>query len=324
MRALLLILLFIVGVTSSSVFRSRPYHAYSRAESIREGASPRSNNVHNVTVDCGDTYALRKAVYKCSRDVRQLTSYGYPWFTHGNQKNPPHNLNATQLSGILRDALDSLDHVCRVHDRQRTCLEEGGVGDYCLQTCKYGFTLTEFQFICHKRQRDEDLVNSLQCILDKRLLVMLYFHIADRCSGMAILDDIMVRYKNAYFYTLDINPASMRPHLALLYCVPKSVIATCIRGIVEDHCGIMAADFVQNYLVYLQDRFDQALQSAGLKANICDNGITFDKVSGKAGIPPVNTKLGIFRLLETTAPGTALDTAYGKQLMIFLQGLPRA
>ncbi len=324
-RALLLILLVIVGVTSSSVLQSRPYHAYSRLENTRDGdgVSPRSNNVHNITIDCGNPYALRKAVSQCSRDVRRLTSYGYPWFVHGNQKNP-HNPNETHRNGILRDALDSLDHVCSVHDRRQTCLEEGGVEEYCLKTDKYGLSPRVLQFICHKRQRDENLVNSLQCILDKRVLVMLYFHIADRCSGMDILDDIMAQYKNAYFYTLNIDPGWVRPHLPLLYCVPKSVISTCIRGIVEDHCGIMAADFVQNYLAYIQDSFQQTLESAGLNPKICDNEITPDKAPGRSAIPPAHSKLTIFRLLESTAPGTALDTVYGKQVMALLQRLSGA
>ncbi len=174
----------------------------------------------------------------------------------------------------LGDALDSLDHVCHTHDRSRTCLEQSGVRDECLvatlSTMRYQ---ANFQFICHHRQRDETLLHSLKCFHDTRLLAMLYFHIAARCRGFGILDDVMARYKKAYFYSLDINGTLERTHIPLLYSLPKPAITTCVRDIIEDQCGSMTADFVQNYLLYSQARFGQPLRSSGLNSNICDHDI---------------------------------------------------
>ncbi len=182
----------------------------------------------------------------------------------------------------------------------------------------------DLQFICHQKLQDEqeeNLIHSLQCLPDSRLLEMLYFHIANRCSGMNILDDIMRRYKNAYFYSLSITPPGQKASIPQLYCLPKSIISTCIRDIVQDHCGKMTAMFVQNYLVYLQDWYGQALRSAGLNANICDSDSSSDFAPSSPPIPSGYKKLGISRLLKNTSPGTALDTVTGRFLQTYLGDL---
>ncbi len=150
---------------------------------------------------------------------------------------------------------------------------------------------------------------------------MLYFHIANRCRGFGILDN-MRRFKNAYFYRLDINPYYNQAKSSLLYCIPKSVVPTCIRDIVEDQCGTMAADFVQNYIVHHQERLAQVLKSAGLDSDICDSYVTSDMVLSRPPIPSDHSNLGISRLLDITAPGTALATVRGKIIMEYLHSLP--
>ncbi len=301
---ILLCMLHVSGVTRSSAIQSRPYN---RVERSNNADSQKYNNVHNVTVDCGDyTGTRRMAMWQCQRYIYTLARDGYPWSPRGSQRSS-RNGNDT-----LRDDLDSLNHACHIHDRSQTCLEKSGIPDYCLATNKDMYLQTDFHFICHHQQRDENLVHSLQCLHRTRVLPMLYFHIADRCQGFGILDDIMRRSKNAYFYTLNISPIFDRPITAPLYCLPKSVISDCIRDIVEDQCGTMTADFVQRYLVYLQDSFGQALQSAGVASNICEHDIHSDMVSSSPPFKTCPTKVGIFRLLEITAPGTALDTPFGK------------
>ncbi len=146
-------------------------------------------------------------------------------------------------------------------------------------------------------------------------------HIADRCRGFAILDDITRRYKNVYFYGLNIKPVWEETVPPQLHCLPKSVISTCIRGIVEDHCGTMTADFVQKYLLFTQDWRSQMFQSAGLTSNMCDSDISSDIVLTRPPITSGHTNLGISRLLEITVPGTALDTVLGKNLLGYLHRL---
>ncbi len=87
------------------------------------------------------------------------------------------------------------------------------------------------------------------------------------------------------------------------------------RGIVEDQCGAKTADFVQAYLFYLQDRFGQALESAGLHSEICDYEISSDILRSRRPLPSSNNKLGISRMLQITVPGTALDTVWAKYIL---------
>ncbi len=318
-HVLLLVLLFILRVSRSFFIPSRPY---STVANRSVSSSQSSNNVHNATADCGNYAVMRKTVWQCQRRIFQLAQHGYMWSSHGSQRNSRNNRNATNRNNTLRDALDSLNHVCQIHDRSQTCLEESGITDFCRTTTGYRFIEIDFQFICHRRQRDENLIHSLQCLQETRLLAMLYFHIAQRCRGFGILDDIMKRNKNAYFYILGVSPYWDRANIPLLYCLPRSVISTCIRDIVEDQCGTMTADLAQTYMLYLQGRFDKAMQSAGLDSNICAYDIGSAMVSSRPSLPSDPTKLGISTLLEITAPGTALDTVWGKFLLWYLHRLP--
>ncbi len=315
----IVVLLLVVTGARSSVIR-RPGNRFDNA-SVQESQS--SSAVHNVTIDCGNNLVRNKIAFRCGLYLNQLSSYGYPWSPEGSLKKSKHDPNATDRNNTLRDALDSLNHVCHTYDRSQTCLEESGIKYYCLAATNWVSLLhIDFQFICHQEQRDENLVRSLQCLYDKRLLVMLYFHIAHCCRGMGILDDIMSRYKRVLFYKWDIKPVMEEIKTPLsLFCIPRSVISTCIRGIIEDYCGTMTADLVQNYLVYWQNWYGQALQSVGLSSNICDSDISSDMVPSRLPVPSGHTMLDFSRLLEITAPGTALDTVYGKYVLSYVQGL---
>ena len=289
------------------------------------GDSQRFNTVHNVTIDCGDPTAPQKPVERCLHDLVLVASYGYPWSPYGSHRNARNYGHVTGRSTSLRDALDSLNRVCYVQDRCQTCLEESGISEYCsniiaASTARRFLQLT-FQFICHNQRRDENLVRSLQCLHDTLVLAMLYFHIADRCGGMAILDDVMSRIKNSYFYELELSVSWESTNSPFLYCMPKSVISTCIRGIIEDYCGSMTADLVLNLISYQHDWYSKTMKSAGLISNTCDERVTSDTMYSMPPIPAGLTKLGISGLLEITAPGTALDTIYGKGVLVYLHNL---
>ena len=73
-------------------------------------------------------------------------------------------------------------------DISQTCLTESRVQDYCLATTAYSHISMGFKFICLHKRRDENLVHSLQCLHETRLMAMLYFHIADRCQCLDILE----------------------------------------------------------------------------------------------------------------------------------------
>ncbi len=306
-----LILLFVLTVGRCSVIRRR---RDGRLGTVNAGSSSKSNDVHNVTVDCGDPWALRRTGWQCQRDIVILSEYGFPWSPQGSHRKSRYNPNVADRNYILRDALDSLNDVCHINDRSMRCLEENGIRGYCLRLTGHFYVQLDFHFICHHQTRDENLIHALQCLHDTRVFVMLYFHIADRCRGFGILDDTMRRYKKAYHYSL-YTPPEYELYIPQLYCLSKSVISTCIRGIIEDHCGIMAADLIEGYILHLQDCYDQSLESGGLDSNICDRDIRSDMRLSRPTVPSGYSRLGFSRLLEMTAPGTALDTAIGKALV---------
>ncbi len=311
-RALLIIIPFVLTVSRCSVIRRR---LDSRVGTVNAGSSSKSNNMHNVTVDCGNPMALRMTGLQCQRDMDILTSYGFPWSPQGSQKKLQYNLNVADRNKTLRDSLDSLNEVCQAYDRSMRCLEESGIQGYCVSLSGH-FTLTlDFQYICHHQPRDENLIHSFQCLYNTRVLAMLYFHIADRCGGTGILDNIMRRHKNAYFYGLDVNPVKDQNNIPRLYCLPKSLTSSCIRGIIEEDCGLFSADLVQNYILHLQDFYAQSLESEGLNSKVCDRDIRSEMVPKMSPVPSGFTRLGISRLLEIIAPGTALDTLCGKDVL---------
>ncbi len=131
---------------------------------------------------------------------KQLAVFGSWQSPYRRQRLFRNNANITDRNTTLGDALDSINHVCHIHDRSRTCLEKSDIPDFCLASATCLNLQADFQFICHHQQRSKNLAHSLECLHDTRLLVMLYFHIADRCRGFGILDDVMRRYENAYFF----------------------------------------------------------------------------------------------------------------------------
>ncbi len=157
--------------------------------------------MHNVTIHCGDSDALAQTVVRCQRELAQLSRKGSVWFGRGSQTRT--GVSQTTRKNVtynIKDSLDSLNHACYIQKRSRRCLEEHGVRDYCLSVSNALDTEMDFQFICQHQQRGENLIRSLQCLRDKRVLVMLFFHIGNHCfRGMDILDNLMTRVKNEYF-----------------------------------------------------------------------------------------------------------------------------
>ncbi len=319
-KCLFTLLLALTGTHSYST-ENRDLHMHDHASAERNYDS--RSIMHNVTMDCGDIANLYRSVATCQRGLWQLVVKGNVWLFPGIQGRVGNSQNARNFTDNLMDSLDSLDHACYIQERSRKCMEEHGVGDYCLSTVNGLDLEMNFQFVCQHQQRDENLIRSLQCLRDNRLLVMLFFHIANHCfRGQNLLDDVMRRIKNAHFYMLDINPPTKMPHVNTpLYCLPMHVISTCVTEIVEDHCGKRSSELVQNYLLYLQDRFNHSLKSAGLSSNICDykTHSNFALMMPLAVASERHNKLDFVKGLKIAAPGTALDTVLGRTLVAALE-----
>ncbi len=307
----LLVFLVIVRMSRSAIV-SGPYSSFDSGST-----SQSSSTVHNVTINCGDSNSLYKKAWPCQRNLSGLIKReGCSWFPHRNSTNNPTDRNIT-----LRDALDRLTNVCYILDTSQKCLEERGISDL-LPVDIAGFVSTNGQTVyLHHQRRDENSVHTVQCLYDSRVLAVLYFHIAHRCGGMDILDNVMRRYKNAYFHLLGTKRPQDQVRIPLLYCLPRAVISDCIKGIVRDHCGTMTANAVVTYLVYLQDQFGWALKSAGFSPNICDIDIMSDMIPRSQPISRDHTELLLSRLLEVTTPEPHLGAVSGRFLLAALHSL---
>ncbi len=91
----------------------------------------------------------KRLFWQCQRDMHQLAHHGYPWSPHSSAGNSSNNPTVPDRNTTLKDDLGVLNHVCHIHERSRTCLEESGIRDYCLTlTSYYGADIyTDFQFI---------------------------------------------------------------------------------------------------------------------------------------------------------------------------------
>ncbi len=149
---------------------------------------------------------------------------------------------------------------------------------------------------------------------------MLYFRIGSQC-GIGILDRIIKGNKNVFWYGINVSPV-WAPSSFPLLCLPKDVISTCVRVIVENLCGNMTAVLVQDYLLYLQAWVEQALLSVGLDPYICHHDVDITTATYR---PPQYDMSGsspttqLLRLAERGAPGSALDSVWGQAVVTSLK-----
>ncbi len=121
-RGLIVLLVSVLVLTDcgNSAIHSRPYSRFV----TRDVSSSQTFTWHNATVNCGDWVVLYNTTMHCQRDLIQLALQGYPWSAPGRQKTPRTVQNVTDN---LRDALDSLNHVCYIEDRSQQCLWENHI-----------------------------------------------------------------------------------------------------------------------------------------------------------------------------------------------------
>ncbi len=312
----LLIMLLIVKGMDSYAIHSRSRHKFNR-ERVRTNGT--SQPPYNATIDCpGDT---RDIIWKCEGGLYNLTQAGYPWSGVYNDSRKKQSLNNT-----VKDALDVLNHVCDTADRAQACIRHSGIQDYCmLEAWLSSDEIPSFPFICQPQYRNENLLHSLQCLHDNRLLTMLYFRIGSQC-GIGILDRIIRGRKNVFWYRINVSPVIPMPDIMPMLCLPKDVISTCVR--VENQCGNMAAVLVQDYILYLQGWAARALESARLDPDICHHDVdstgadTYmsSQYARPSHIQPASSPYTqLLRLAKEGTPGSALDSVWGRPVVGYLE-----
>ena len=291
---------------------------------------------HGTPNDAICTKKTALEVMHCLKDLIPLAWNGFPWNPAvmtdqiRNQQNQSRNLG---------DPLDSINHVCEVFEDFHKCLEQHEIPSECLPARDAsGFDAdTIFQFICHIQPRRTNLLHSLQCLKESRVLDLLVLYLADRTGthvdemARGTVNALFTLFMNAdiLFQKFDISPFAMYILVCEgLICLPERVISHDVTFIVDRKCGSHAADLVRDFYLYYRTRFNDVLSKIGLSTYICDKGTRRKAAIGNSYATPGHTQgARIFsrsfdQFLEKSSPGTAMDTPFGYMVRATIAKVP--
>ncbi len=264
----------------------------------------------------------------CQKDLYPLIRNGFPWRVGNENEIQPQGPSRRQLKNIIQDPLDPVNHLCDVFEDFLKCIDEHSIPKTCLLTGS-GQTFrmhTIFNFICNKEPRTIDLLHSLRCLQETRVVDLLIFHLA-HTYGTSLIDLQAQGTTNAMFRFLDIIPVTYTYFNTLafykmanlgLICLPESVISHHVPFIVNGKCGSQAANLIRTYYFYFRAQFNDVLDKMGVRTNICDKNSHNNPTRGiENHMTPENIHVepplrSFEQFLEDRSPGTALDTEYGR------------
>ena len=289
-----------------------------------------SQGTHQDAICTGETY--RESI-QCMKDLTPLVDNGFPWGLDDMGEIQSQVQNHREQYDNYRNPLDPIDHVCEVFGDFLGCLDHYAIPSECLLSVTGGFRVTTlFTFICKLQPRSTELLHSLQCLKESRVLDLLVFYLADR-TGTRHTDDMAQGTVNALFkflnstellYKYQSNALSLDLVVSQgLICLPESVISQDVSFIIDRKCGSHAAELVRDFYLYFRWRFNSVLSKIGFPTNICDKETRRNPTSNGMDAALGDTEYGIFQqFLQENSPGTALDTVYGRNLRIVIKSIP--
>ncbi len=293
---------------------------------------------HGKPQDSICTRPMFQDILQCEKDILPFVANGFPWSLPSVSKIPNKLRNQQMKRGNFGDSLDPINHMCEVFDDFSRCLDQHAIPTECLLIRDgSGFEISVvFQFLCHIQPRSINLLHSLQCLKETRVVDLLVLHLADRTGTH--LDDMAQGTVNAFFRFLQspevwlkysTNPGILYIVTGLrLICLPESVISHDVSFIIERKCGSHAAYLVRDYYFYVRTRFNSVLGTMGFRTNICDKEIRRNTTIGGVFVAPDDTKSdGVFtrsidQFFKENSPGTAMDTAWGRLLRMLMANTP--
>ncbi len=270
---------------------------------------------------------------ECVTKLALLLSSGFPWATDAMPETQNQTRNQDRQRRTLGDPLDPINYVCQVFGDFLRCL--GPIPMECRVTGRNFEIYTSFTFICHKQPRSIDLLHSLQCLKESRVLDLLVLYLANR-PGTHI-DDMAQGTVNALFRMLNSSeligkyygsPILLTSAFAAGYvCLPERVISHDVSFIIDRKCGAHAADLVRDYYLYYRTTLNSAFSKMGFPDNMCDKETrrnpTIDRVFAAPDYVGNDGTLSreFCQFLEENSPGTGMDTAYGASLMHIIKNM---
>ncbi len=291
----------------------------------------RSNGEPKAAICNAETYW---GTAHCAKDLSSLAIYGFPWVVANVQETHNQNVNRHRSRNNIQDPLDPIKQVCGSFQEFLKCLDQHAIPEVCLVGGDGAlFRLhTIFKFICYVQPMDIDLLHSLRCLQETRVLDLMVFHLANK-PGTRI-DDMAQGTVNALFkflnsdvltvnYFINAVSATNRVIADGLVCLPESVLSQDFSFIIDSMCGTHAAGLARDFYLYFRRRYQYLLAKTGFPTNICDketkgSAYPIPRRNEEAGAAPGDAKRDgassrLFnRFLEDNSPGTAMDTVYGR------------
>ncbi len=300
-----------------------------------------------INKKCISVNNVRMVVDRCTRGLRELFATGFPWLPwspetpkrrrsnslqhrwEGNSMHPDNN------KGGVSDPMDSLNHVCQFFERMSSCMDKHKIPVYCtILSPDHFIAYKALEFLCRNQTRNENLLHSLRCLHDTRLPTMLDYHIAAECrQGFNILDQQMLARKRRYLYMLN---SQVPVDIITLYCLPESVLSTCVYNFAKRYCGTMAAKVLLAYVHFQRDNTESALEFLGLPSEFCGTktshniryrmptkvGISKSSLYDKHTLDIESSSKAVFdNLLDSYSGDTELDTTIGRGLSSYVKNM---
>ena len=292
---------------------------------------------HGKPQDSICTRPMFQDILQCEKDILPFVANGFPWSLPSVSKIPNKLRNQQMKRGNFGDSLDPINHMCEVFDDFSRCLDQHAIPTECLLIRDgSGFEISVvFQFLCHIQPRSINLLHSLQCLKETRVVDLLVLHLADRTGTH--LDDMAQGTVNAFFRFLQ-NPELWSKYITNpgvlfiatgrgLICLPESVLSHHAFFIIDRKCGSHAAYLVRDFYLYFRTRFNSVLGKMGFTTNICDKKTRRNPTIGSVSAVPDDTKRdgvlnrSIDQFLEENSPGTAMDTAWGRFIRVTIASM---
>ncbi len=139
-------------------------------------------------------------VLQCRKDLTPLVKNGFPW-ARANMSELQNQIQQNHRRN-LADPLDPINYVCEVFGDFLKCVDQHAIPSECMVSGDASGFVDQitFQFVCDIQPRSIDLLHSLQCLTQSRVLDLLVLYLADR-SGTHI-DDMAQGNVNALFTLL--------------------------------------------------------------------------------------------------------------------------
>ncbi len=282
-------------------------------------------------------------IKKCLRSLYPSIASGFPW-GGGDDKIAQDPHLRTVSNNTIGDPLDPINYACRAFDDFDACLQLHSINKLCLLGGHGDLRpYATFSYVCRVEARTLDVVHSLRCLDDTRVLDLLIFHLADEYGTDAVTQlgrgtvNALFRFLNNYdlMASYFVNPISLfMDFVEELICLPQRTLYQQVASLIADRCGSHAEDLVKGYYRYVRKFVAKLLNGAGITESVCEKSQNDGDKKSSRERQVINDRIwenhtkpsreSFQKFLDQYSPGTALGTVYGRYVRQLIKEMPPA